>query len=89
MTSPEDHKANGRIERFIGTIREMFYKTNGMNIKEKIDKVISVYNNTYHSAIKCTPFKAMFKNNIYKNLPNNLFDPRNRKCKNHKNIKKN
>lgn len=77
----EDHQRNGRIERVIRTMREGIYKTKGENFNDVIDKVLSSYNNTYHSAIRCTPQQALSCFEKYKVLENNMYNPRNKKKK--------
>lgn len=57
--SIESHRSNGRVERIIRTIRDSFNKNNEADIHKKTLKVVDSYNNTYHSAIKCTPLEAL------------------------------
>ncbi|KAF9760821.1 Retrovirus-related Pol polyprotein from transposon [Nosema granulosis] len=54
----EAHRSNGRIERCIRTIREAVVKQGDGTLDEKIEKAIKVYNNSLHTAIKCTPMEA-------------------------------
>lgn len=59
--SIESHRSNGRIERLLRTIRETLAKNEISDLESNIIKTIKEYNNTYHSAIGCTPEEA--KNN--------------------------
>ena len=74
QTVPErNHSSLSLIDRFIRTLRDMNRPVDGEINKqsideefksfsvEKMDELIDIYNNTYHSAIKCTP-KEMFDN---------------------------
>ena len=74
QTVPErNHSSLSLIDRFIRTLRDMNRVVDGEINKqstdeefksfsiEKMDELIDIYNNTYHSAIKCTP-KEMFDN---------------------------
>ena len=74
QTVPErNHSSLSLIDRFIRTLRDMNRPVDGEINKqstdeefksfsiEKMNELIDVYNNTYHSAIKCTP-KEMFDN---------------------------
>ena len=74
QTVPErNHSSLSLIDRFIRTLRDMNRVVDGEIDKqsideefksfsiEKMDELIDIYNNTYHSAIKCTP-KEMFDN---------------------------
>ena len=74
QTVPErNHSSLSLIDRFIRTLRDMNRVVDGEINKqsideefksfsvEKMEELIDVYNNTYHSAIKCTP-KEMFDN---------------------------
>ena len=61
--SVESHGSNGRIERAIRTIREGVFKLEDRNIGNCIEKVIEIYNNTYHSGIRCTPREAVEEEN--------------------------
>ena len=74
QTVPErNHSSLSLIDRFIRTLRDMNRVVDGEINKQSIDEefksfsvekmneLIDVYNNTYHSAIKCTP-KEMFDN---------------------------
>ncbi len=54
----EAHRSNGIIERGIRTIREAVAKQVEGNLDEKIEKAINSYNNSLHTAIKCTPMEA-------------------------------
>ncbi|KAI5150717.1 hypothetical protein ENBRE01_1663 [Enteropsectra breve] len=58
--SIEHHQGNGRVERLNRTIREYFRKNEQDNTtrEELLGRAISVYNNSYHSAIKMTPDEA-------------------------------
>lgn len=58
VTSIENHKSNGRIERVIGTIREALSKCAEENIDDKIKIIENQYNKSYHHGIKCTPEEA-------------------------------
>jgi hypothetical protein len=60
--SVESHKSNGRVERMIETIRSGLCKCVDGNIESRISKINQAYNNTYHSAIKCTPAEAIRDN---------------------------
>ena len=55
----------GMVERVIRTIKNKIYKhftaTGTWNWYNSISKLISNYNNTKHSTIKCTPFEARKK----------------------------
>lgn len=72
----ENHKANGRIERLIGTLRNMIIKISDVNTAIKIDLAISAYNDTFHSAIKCTHRQAILKPNNVILAVNNIVNPR-------------
>ena len=74
QTVPErNHSSLSLIDRFIRTLRDMNRVVDGEINKqstdeefksfsiEKMDELIDIYNNTYHSSIKCTP-KEMFDN---------------------------
>ena len=74
QTVPErNHSSLSLIDRFIRTLRDMNRVVDGEINKQSIDEefksfsiekmneLIDIYNNTYHSAIKCTP-KEMFDN---------------------------
>lgn len=59
ITTPYHHQSNGRVERFIRTIRE------GLNKLEmkgplllRLEEVIEKYNQTYHRSIGMTPKEA-------------------------------
>lgn len=70
LITDKNHSSLGIIDRFIRTLRDLNtphehskhqshhdkYKT--IN-PERMNKLLNIYNNTYHSAIKCTP-KEMF-----------------------------
>lgn len=58
LVSVEGHRDNGRVERVIGTLRELLRKVDG-NIYERVRKVTKTYNNSYHKSIKCGPGEAM------------------------------
>jgi transposase InsO family protein len=52
FTTPYHHQSNVRIERFNRTLQEGLNKTKEiMILKERIDKVVEVYNNVKHEAI--------------------------------------
>ena len=55
--SLEAHRSNGRVERAIRTIREGLIKSKG-DLNTKLTKLVQDDNNTYHSAIRCTPAEA-------------------------------
>ena len=57
--SIESHKSNGRVEQIIGTIREGLAKDKKGTIADRLNRIITAYNDTYHSGIKCTPNEAM------------------------------
>ncbi|KAM0679376.1 hypothetical protein BDAP_000243 [Binucleata daphniae] len=61
VVSVESHRSNGRIERVIGTIREMMRKNEREEINETLKYVTDVYNNSYHDAIKRSPIEAFEK----------------------------
>jgi hypothetical protein len=54
----ESHRSNGRVERVIRTVREAILKRGCKTQEEELLKIEDLYNNTYHSAIKCTPSEA-------------------------------
>ena len=60
----------GMVERVIRTIKNKMYKyftaTGSWNWYNSISKLISNYNNTKHSKIKCTPFEARKKQVSFK-----------------------
>ncbi|KAF9758258.1 hypothetical protein NGRA_3191, partial [Nosema granulosis] len=56
--SIESHRSNGRIERAIRTIRESVFKQGGKFTEEMVVNAVRGYNQTFHSAIKCTPEEA-------------------------------
>ncbi|KAM0673733.1 hypothetical protein GVAV_002821 [Gurleya vavrai] len=70
---------NGRIERVIGTLRTTFLKTKGKHFESRFDAVVSSYNNTYHTSIKCTPKQALNSNCKNRILDFNLHGTRNYK----------
>jgi hypothetical protein len=60
-------QANGIVERTNKTIKTLIErtlqdKTNKKNQFTILPDVVEIYNNTYHSSIKTTPYNAMFKN---------------------------
>lgn len=63
VVSIESHGSNGRVERLLRTIREGLAKIEDGNVENNIGKLISSYNNTYHSGIKCTPSEAKDSDN--------------------------
>jgi hypothetical protein len=60
MISVEKHKSNGRVERFIRTIRDALahYKTSNIPIKSKLEYIENQYNNILNRAIEMTPQEA-------------------------------
>lgn len=58
IVSVESHRSNGRVERVIGTIRERLEKVKEGKLEERIARICENYNQTYHSALKCTPEEA-------------------------------
>lgn len=52
-------QSSGRIERLIRTLREGAVKKRGSNIEAILKKIMNMYNNTFHSDIKCVPQEAM------------------------------
>ncbi|KAI5170493.1 hypothetical protein PAEPH01_1479 [Pancytospora epiphaga] len=54
----ESHRSNGRVERVIGSIREVLMKNDKETLNERVKRIIETYNNTYQTAIKCTPVEA-------------------------------
>lgn len=63
VVAVEAHRSNGRVERVIGTIKEALLKVEAVDLEEKVHKIVSKYNDTYHSAIGCTPLEAWTKDN--------------------------
>ena len=70
--SDKNHTSLGIIDRFIRTLRDMNTPTEkskhqSHDVKytfitpKRMNKFLNIYNNSYHSAIKCTP-KEMFSN---------------------------
>ena len=62
--SVESHRSNGRVERVIETLREGLVKNKGTrkSISDRLREIVEAYNETYHSAIKCTPAEAWGEN---------------------------
>ncbi|KAI5152345.1 hypothetical protein ENBRE01_2758 [Enteropsectra breve] len=60
-TSVENHKANGRVERLIRTIRDALVKIKETEytLEERVNVIEKSYNNLYHRAIEMTPQEAM------------------------------
>ncbi|KAF9754348.1 hypothetical protein NGRA_3368, partial [Nosema granulosis] len=56
--SIESHRSNGRVERVIGTFRESIMKQVEEVFEDKVGKDIKIYDNSYHSGIRCTPIEA-------------------------------
>ena len=54
----ESHRSNGRVERLIETIRDGLCKFREGSFDSRIKYITDTYNNTYHTAIKCTPAEA-------------------------------
>ena len=63
--TPYYHQANGRIERANRTIRTALKKENG-NLKERLKRVIKVYNDIRHRGIGMPPNEAMKHENYDK-----------------------
>jgi transposase InsO family protein len=58
-TGVESHKSNGRVERaIIRTLREGLAKDKSGTLEERVGRIEKRCNNTYHTAIKCTPSEA-------------------------------
>jgi archaellum biogenesis protein FlaJ (TadC family) len=53
--SVESHGRNRRIERAIRSLREAVVKKEEFELEDSIRETIKGYNDSYHSAIKCTP----------------------------------
>ncbi|KAF9749464.1 hypothetical protein NGRA_3472 [Nosema granulosis] len=53
--SVEAHGSNGRIERAIRTIRESVFKLGDVVIESVVERAVIMYNETYHSGLKCIP----------------------------------
>lgn len=58
VVSVESHRSNGRVERVIRTLREGLAKYKEGSIENRISRLIGIYNNSFHSAIGCTPREA-------------------------------
>lgn len=61
ITKPNSHTGNSDIERFNNTITEKIRTLNIENhlpVTQQIYKAIMLYNDTYHSTIKCTPLEV-------------------------------
>ncbi|KAI5145376.1 hypothetical protein NEPAR06_2421, partial [Nematocida parisii] len=57
--SIEAHNSNGRVERFIRTIRDDLAKLDRKReLKDRLREIELSYNNRYHSGIRMTPEKA-------------------------------
>lgn len=54
----ESHRSNGRVERVIGTIRKALMKDTEGTLTERTARIADAYNNTYQTAIGCTPMEA-------------------------------
>lgn len=61
FSKPNSHTGNSDVERLNNTVTEKIRILNieeRLPIKEQMSKAIEFYNNTYHSTIKDTPFRA-------------------------------
>ena len=64
LTSPYHHQANGKVERFIRTIREGLQLYDGKGtLKIKLNRVLDVYNSLEHSGIGMSPNEALESKN--------------------------
>lgn len=58
-TTPYHHQSNGKIERFHRTLMDGLNKAKEKgSYDNRLQKVVSAYNNSWHSAIKMTPMEA-------------------------------
>lgn len=64
LVGTEDHRANGRMERVIRTIRDGIFKLRDMEFEKKFETVVESYNDTYHIGTKCSPNEVL-KGNSY------------------------
>jgi hypothetical protein len=54
--APGDHSILGLVDRFIRTIKQRLTKIRNIKLDQKLlDKVVSNYNNTFHSSLNATP----------------------------------
>lgn len=81
VVSVENHRSNGRIERVVGTLRELARKNSLDDIEEKFNTVTDIYNTSYHNSIKTSP-KEAFEN--YEDLDLILRNQNNAKIGKHK-----
>lgn len=58
LVSVESHKSNGRVERVIRSLRDGLSKIKGGTQESNLNRLVQVYNNTYHAGIKMTPIEA-------------------------------
>ncbi|KAI5170371.1 hypothetical protein PAEPH01_1374, partial [Pancytospora epiphaga] len=54
----ESHRSNGRVESVIGSVREALMKDDKGTLDERVKRIMEAYNNTYQTAIGCTPVEA-------------------------------
>lgn len=60
ITSPFHHQSNGRVERFNRTLQEGVYKLGSKkNLRDKVNKVLEVYNSIKHTSIGISPNEAI------------------------------
>lgn len=50
----EDHRADGRVETVIRTIRDYMFKFGNKSLGEKVPLITVKYNETYHFEMKCS-----------------------------------
>ncbi|KAI5151978.1 hypothetical protein ENBRE01_2475 [Enteropsectra breve] len=56
----EAHRSNGRVERVIRSIRDGLERMKEGTIRERVERIVEIYNNSYHAAIRCAPKEAFY-----------------------------
>lgn len=74
-TKPNSHTGNSDVERLNNTLTERIRSLNleeQLPIQTQMSKAVKLYNNTYHSTIKCTPFDVVNNKVDYEIIKNRL-----------------
>lgn len=82
ITKPNSHTGNSYIERLNNTITEKIRTLNIENylpINQQMYKAIRIYNDTYHSTVKCTPLQIQNHTIDYSKIYNRLCKVKNQR----------